>query len=97
MIVGTGAMTAGTGASSISRPFGVAQAATPIPDPSLEPVPAWVRSLPRHPGTPCQDAVGVPGAIVRVPDGMASAVLVGANPVYGVYASMATDGRATLG
>jgi sulfate permease, SulP family len=35
----------------------------------------------------------VPGAIVRVPDGMASAVLVGANPVYGVYASMAADGR----
>ena len=37
-----------------------------------------------------QDAVaGIPGAIASVPDGMASAVLVGVNPVYGLYASMA--------
>jgi sulfate permease, SulP family len=37
-----------------------------------------------------QDAVaGVPGAIASVPDGMASAVLVGVNPVYGLNASMA--------
>lgn len=30
---------------------------------------------------------GVPGAISSVPDGMASSVLVGVNPVYGLYAS----------
>jgi SulP family sulfate permease len=37
-----------------------------------------------------QDAVaGVPGAIASVPDGMASAALVGINPVYGLYASIA--------
>jgi SulP family sulfate permease len=53
-------------------------------------VPAWVRSLRPDRGTLRQDAVaGVPGAIASVPDGMASAVLVGVNPVYGLYASMA--------
>jgi SulP family sulfate permease len=37
-----------------------------------------------------QDVIaGVPGAIASVPDVMASAVLVGVNPVYGLYASMA--------
>ena len=53
-------------------------------------VSAWVRSLRPDPGTLRQDAVaGIPGAIASVPDGMASAVLVGVNPVYGLYASMA--------
>ena len=53
-------------------------------------VPGWVRGLRPEPGTLRQDAVaGVPGAIASVPDGMASAVLVGVNPVYGLYASMA--------
>jgi SulP family sulfate permease len=37
-----------------------------------------------------RDAVaGVPGAIGSVPDGMACAVLVGVNPIYGLYASFA--------
>lgn len=53
-------------------------------------LPAWVRSLRPDPRTLRQDVVaGVPGAIASVPDGMASAVLVGVNPVYGLYASMA--------
>jgi sulfate permease, SulP family len=50
----------------------------------------WVRSVRPESRTLRQDAVaGVPGAIASVPDGMASAVLVGVNPVYGLYASMA--------
>ena len=32
---------------------------------------------------------GLPGAVASVPDGMASAVLAGVNPVYGLYASAA--------
>jgi sulfate permease, SulP family len=53
-------------------------------------LPAWVSSLTPDRATLRQDVVaGVPGAIASVPDGMASAVLVGVNPVYGLYASMA--------
>ena len=44
----------------------------------MSPVPAWVRSLRPDPSRLRQDAVaGVPSAIASVPDGMASAVLVG--------------------
>jgi SulP family sulfate permease len=51
---------------------------------------AWVRSLGTDRDTLRKDAVaGVPGAIASVPDGMASAVVVGVNPVYGLYATMA--------
>jgi SulP family sulfate permease len=50
----------------------------------------WLRSVRPEPGTLRQDAIaGVPGAVGSVPDGMASAVLVGVNPVYGLYASFA--------
>ena len=56
----------------------------------MKPVPSWLRSLAPDRSTLRQDAVaGIPGAIASVPDGMASAVLVGVNPVYGLYASMA--------
>ncbi|HWM03381.1 MAG TPA: SulP family inorganic anion transporter [Actinophytocola sp.] len=51
---------------------------------------AWGRSIKperKHFG---KDALaGLPGAISSVPDGMASAVLVGVNPVHGLYASFA--------
>ena len=47
----------------------------------------WLRP---EPGTLSKDAVaGLPSAIAGVPDGMAAAVLVGVNPVYGLYASFA--------
>ena len=50
----------------------------------------WLRSVRPEPGTLRSDAIaGVPGAVGSVPDGMASAVLVGVNPVYGLYASFA--------
>ena len=51
---------------------------------------AWLRSV--RPGRESlrQDAIaGIPGAVGSVPDGMASAVLTGVNPVYGLYASFA--------
>jgi SulP family sulfate permease len=52
-------------------------------------VPALRRVAPDR-STVRQDAIaGIPGAIASVPDGMASAVLVGVNPIYGLYASAA--------
>ena len=61
-------------------------------------LPAWVRSLRPDRGTLRQDAVaGVPGAIASVPDGMASAVLVGVNPVYGLYAEHGWSDRRRAG
>jgi SulP family sulfate permease len=54
------------------------------------PVSRWLRSVRPERRYLKEDVLaGLPGAIGSVPDGMASAVLVGVNPVYGLYASMA--------
>ena len=58
--------------------------------PLLNGVREWVRSIKPDRKAFGKDVVaGLPGAISSVPDGMASAVLIGVNPVYGLYASFA--------
>lgn len=58
--------------------------------PLLTGVRAWGRSIKPDRKDFGKDVVaGLPGAISSVPDGMASAVLIGVNPVYGLYASFA--------
>src|SRR3954468_13550439 len=54
------------------------------------PVRAWARSVKPQPGALHRDIVaGIPGAIGSVPNGMANSVLVGVNPIHGLYASFA--------
>lgn len=58
--------------------------------PLLKGLLAWGRSIKPDRKDFGKDVVaGLPGAISSVPDGMASAVLIGVNPVYGLYASFA--------
>jgi sulfate permease, SulP family len=50
----------------------------------------WLRSIrPERRYFKRDTIAGLPGAIASVPDGMASAVLAGVNPVHGLYASFA--------
>ncbi|WP_305093617.1 SulP family inorganic anion transporter [Prescottella sp. R16] len=50
----------------------------------------WARSrLPPRASLKADLVAGIPGAISSVPDGMASGVLAGVNPVHGLYASFA--------
>jgi sulfate permease, SulP family len=49
-----------------------------------------VRSIGPQRATLRQDAMaGLPGSVASVPDGMASAVLAGVNPIHGLYAAFA--------
>jgi hypothetical protein len=51
---------------------------------------AWASSLAVSRGDLGRDAVaGIPGAVGSVSDGMAASVLVGVNPIHGLYASFA--------
>src|SRR3954463_15235690 len=51
------------------------------------PVLRWLRL--ERPNVRADVVAGLPGAISSVPDGMATAVLVGVNPIHGLYASFA--------
>lgn len=62
--------------------------------PALRSAPAatgrWLRSVrPERAHLMADLVAGLPGAVSSVPDGMAAAVLVGVNPVQGLYASFA--------
>ncbi len=58
--------------------------------PAVAAVGRWVRSVgPERAHLRADILAGLPGAISSVPDGMAAAVLVGVNPVQGLYASFA--------
>ena len=52
-------------------------------------VPQWLRDAAPQRRTVRKDLVaGLPGAISKIPDGMAASVLAGVNPVHGLYASV---------
>lgn len=49
----------------------------------------WGRVRPRRAALRADVVAGLPGAVSSVPNGMASAVLAGVNPLHGLYASIA--------
>ena len=50
----------------------------------------WLRSIrPEGRNLRADVIAGLPGAISSVPNGMASAALIGVNPIHGLYASFA--------
>src|SRR6478736_6093595 len=52
------------------------------------PVGSWLSGIrPRRKDLKADVLAGLPGAISSVPDGMATALLAGVNPAYGLYAS----------
>src|SRR6476620_9127167 len=54
------------------------------------PVGSWLSGIrPRREDVRADVLAGLPGAISSVPDGMATALLAGVNPAYGLYASFA--------
>lgn len=56
----------------------------------MNPVTGWLRGVRPERRHLKEDALaGLPGAVASVPDGMASAVLAGVNPVQGLSASFA--------
>ena len=58
--------------------------------PAMAAVGRWLRSVrPERAHLRADMVAGLPGAISRVPDGMAAAILAGVNPVQGLYASFA--------
>ncbi|MEI8412275.1 MULTISPECIES: SulP family inorganic anion transporter [unclassified Kribbella] len=57
---------------------------------TARPVRRWLWSIrPERPHLRADVIAGVPGAISSVPNGMASAALIGVNPIHGLYASFA--------
>ncbi|TCO20421.1 SulP family sulfate permease [Kribbella steppae] len=57
---------------------------------SARPVRRWLRSIrPERRNLRADVIAGLPGAISSVPNGMASAALIGVNPIHGLYASFA--------
>ena len=57
---------------------------------SARPLLRWLRSIrPERRNLRADVIAGLPGAISSVPNGMASAALIGVNPIHGLYASFA--------